>query len=131
MAGTVINLTNGIVRLATTSIGVFGVGKPYAKDSIDVLDARQVDLVVHVVGVEGTTPNVTIDFWTSMSNTQDDLSAGAGWSQISAASVSTGSIGVTVKTISSGLLRYLRWNASALTGTTPAVSVQISGVART
>lgn len=126
MAGTVINLTNGPLRFTNT--GTLGSSRQYARDAVDILDARQIDVAVMVVGLEGSSPGVVVDFWTSMSNTQDDLSSAGGWSQVSGLSVTANTASVTVHTATSGLLRYLRWTVSTLTGT--AVTAQISAIAR-
>lgn len=65
---------------------------------------------------------------TSLTNTQEDLSTNAGWTSVYTSS-SLSATNMVVTTLTSGLLRYLRWEISAFSGT--AISLQISAVART
>ena len=129
MAGSIISLTNGVQRVTsgTNNTVVLGSNRQFARDAADVLDFRQIDVVIWVVNVESTT-SLTVKLWTSLTNTQEDLSTNAGWTSVYTSS-SLSATNMVVTTLTSGLLRYLRWEISAFSGT--AISLQISAVART
>lgn len=129
MPGSIISLTNGVQRITsgTNNTVVLGSNRQFARDSPDVLDCRQLDVVIWVVNVESTS-SLTVKLWTSLTNTQEDLSTNAGWTAVYT-SASLSATNVVVTTITSGLLRYLRWEISTFSGT--AINLQISAVART
>lgn len=71
MAGSIISLTNGVQRVTsgTNNTVVLGSNRQFARDAADVLDFRQIDVVIWVVNVESTT-SLTVKLWTSLGRDQ-------------------------------------------------------------
>ncbi len=113
-----LDLTGGPVR-------VTAVGAQELRLALDVLRYDVLDLELRVLRLEGTSsPDVTIELQTGMS-INDPLS----WVSDGAFTLVSTSDSAEVKRFEN-MLRYVRWNVSALRGTNPAAVFQIRGIAR-
>jgi hypothetical protein len=84
------------------------------------------DVQLGILGLEGTSPTATVELWTAMQNQTDD-----GWVQAFAWTNQSTTNTWIKGTVSSGLLRYLRWKLTTLGGSgSPAVTFSIRGMAR-
>jgi hypothetical protein len=112
------SLTPQPIRLTAT-------GKQFLSQSLDVSLFDQADALLYVVTLEGTSsPTATIRLITGMQMDSED-----GW--VVAASFPTVSASNTPQKLNvTGLLKYIRWELSGLTGTTPVVTFSISGILR-
>ncbi len=116
------------IRLTTRPIRVTATGAQDLADVLDVLAYDRLDLYLLVYSMEGTSPSVTIKVETSMQNESDDNNL---WHEIAAFSAITTSNDSDKQSATSGVLRYIRWRVTALSGTgTPAATFIIHGVGR-
>jgi hypothetical protein len=83
------------------------------------------DVQLGILNLEGTSPTVTVELWTAMQNQVDD-----GYVQCFAWANQNTSNTWIKGTVSTGLLRYLRWKVTTLGGTSPAATFSIRGMAR-
>lgn len=92
----------------------------------DISAYDQIDAVLTVCGLEGTsTPNVTVELWTGTQAQTDD-----GWVQLAAFTNLATANTSEKRSITSGLLRFMRWKVTTLGGTTPAAIFLINCLGR-
>ena len=104
MAGQPINVTGSVVT------PTFDPLKPYwqdAKDAIDVTGYRgaRFDFGLKVYTLAGTSPSLTVKLYSSMYHDDD----GDVWDLLGAFSAVTTSNTACTLSVSSGMLRYVRW----------------------
>lgn len=123
MAGQILNITRKATNITAT-------GAQTSSEALEVLGlpGNRLDFLLHVYVVGGTSsPTLTLTLQTSMTNDDDD-----NWATLvafDAVTAATGSGSPPKKaTISSGILRFVRWSAS-VSGTTPVFVVDVTGVA--
>ena len=88
----------------------------------------QLELYLRVYGVEGTSPTVDVDIETSMQNESSDDQL---WKSLASFTQVTASNRAVKVTISSGILRYIRWKLTLGGSGSPAATFTITGVGRT
>ena len=118
--GDPIRLTNGPTRITVAT-------KQAAKDALDVTAYKGFDLFLVVYEIAGGSPGMTVNITTSMQNVSDDaalwLPLGSAFTTVTTANTAE------LLSITSGSLRYIRWEAS-FTGTTASATFELSGIAR-
>jgi hypothetical protein len=90
----------------------------------EVLEFDELDLTLHILSAEGTSPSVTIAIETGNQNDSTN-----GWNQVSAFAAKTASNTQELKNFKN-FQRFVRWKVTALTGTSPAFTFTIQGVGR-
>ncbi len=111
-----IMLTDQPIRMTAT-------GRQERYLAIDVGHFRGLDLQLLVTAMEGTNPIATVKLIGAMDTDADT----EGWSDVGVfAPVSAGST-TRVCTLEQGFFRFLRWELSSLTGTSPVVTFMIWG----
>jgi hypothetical protein len=112
------SLTPQPIRLTAT-------GRQLIQQSLNVSSFDQGDFLAFVSVLEGTSsPTATLRIITGMQMETEDGWVVAGTFSVVSASNSALKLNVT------GLLKYIRWELSGLTGTTPAVTFTIGGMLR-
>ncbi len=112
-------LTQQPIRVTAT-----GFQPIYLAPDISSFDALDVEL--GIIGLEGTSPTVTVELWTGMQNQTDD-----GFVQLYAFANQNTVNTYLKQNITAGLLRYLRWKVTTLGGTgSPAATFFIRGMGR-
>ncbi len=96
--------------------------------AIDVSRYDILDFELYCAAVEGTSPSATVKIITSM-QTQTDTD---GWADlVTTFSAMTASNSSQVKSASTGILRYIRWECSAFSGSaSPAVTFWLRAMGR-
>ena len=122
MAGQLINVTRA---LATPD---FDPLKPYWQAPNETLDVAgyggdRFDFALKVYTIEGTSPSVTVKLYTSMYNDDD----GDVWALLGSFAAVTASNTAAALSVSSGMLRYVRWKIEHSNMTL--ISFEILGVA--
>lgn len=115
-----------LFRLTTGPTRVTGTIPQDAKDSVEVTAYERVELYLQVYEATGADPKVTVKVQTSMQNLSGDSAL---WHQLGAFTMVTSPNKTEVLSITSGMLRYLRWTVE-FTGTTTAATFEVTGVAR-
>jgi hypothetical protein len=113
------------VQLTAAPIRVTATGAQELRLALDVLAFDMLDLELRVLDIEGTTPSITIIVQTGMQRATEE-----GWVTASTFVAVTSAPASQIRTVQN-MLRYVRWNVSALTGTGgPAATFLIYGVGR-
>ena len=116
-----------LIRLTAGPTRVTAATKQAAKDALDVTNYKEFDLFLVVYEIAGASPGVTVALTTSMQNVSDDaalwLPLGSAFTTVTTANTAE------ALSITSGSLRYIRWEAS-FTGTTASATFELSGIAR-
>jgi len=122
MAGQLLNITRSIVTLTdnTTSTPYWQLGK----DALDVTGygGARFDFGLKVYLIDGTTPSVTVKLYTSMYNDDNDGT----WALLGSFGAVTASNTAVALSVTSGVLRYVKWKLE-WTGMT-LVSFEVLGV---
>lgn len=109
---TPITLTQQPVRYTTAA----GAGFQPIYLAFDVSGFDMLDVEAGLTGVEGAVSAFTLDLYTGMQTQTDD-----GWVSVGSSLLSTTSVNSWNKvSISTGLLRFVRWRVSTITGGTAA-----------
>ena len=88
----------------------------------------RLDLYLQVYSLEGTSPSVVVTVETSMQNESDDNNL---WHNLVTFGTISASNDSDKQSATSGVLRYIRWRVTTLSGTgTPAATFIIHGVGR-
>ncbi len=118
--GDPIRLTNGPTRITVAT-------KQAAKDALDVTAYKGFDLFLVVYEIAGGSPGMTVNITTSMQNVSDDaalwLPLGSAFTTVTTANTAE------LLSITSGSLRYIRWEVS-FPGTTASTTFELTGIAR-
>ncbi len=110
-------VTDGVVRITANG----AIQALY--QAVDVSRFDQVDLLIWLNGLEGTVTSVTVSILTGMSLESED-----GWVTINSFAALT-TANTADKKAFTGVLKYIRWKVTAVTGT-GAASFNIRGMAR-
>lgn len=116
---TEIDLTNGVIRMPTNATYTY----QQIQQSVDVSRYDQVDLLLHVAGVEGAVTTFIVSIMSGMQLETDD-----GWVALAPFASVTTANGTAVLNVPK-LFKYIRWKVTTITGGT-AVSFTIRGMAR-
>jgi hypothetical protein len=110
--------------LTPQPVRVTATGKQLIREALDVSAYDQADVLPFVAALEGTTPSVTVRIITGMQVASED-----GW--VVAGTFSAVTAGNTPLKISCpGLLKFLRWEVSAISGSGAAAAFTVSGMLR-
>jgi hypothetical protein len=91
----------------------------------EVLEFDELDLSLHVLSAEGTTPSLTLTIQTGM-----QIDSTSAWNDVASFAAKTASDTSELKNFT-GFARYVRWKVTALTGSGgPAFTFAIQGVGR-
>lgn len=126
MPGQPISITRGL-----TTVNQDSTGAPIAQAGRDALDlsglsAARLDLTLRGVYLTGTSsPTATVTLQTSMTNDDNPANWKTLGSAFTAISASNTSAEISV---SSGVLRYVRWSIT-FTGTAPGLGFEVLGMA--
>jgi len=114
----VINLTNGAIRVIANT-------KQPLHEAIDVSAFDSIDLLLSAYTLEGTSsPQAQVQILTGMQKDTED-----GW--VSAFAFATTTTAPTfTKDHITGLLRFVRWEVLNVSGTNPALTFALNGMAR-
>ncbi len=116
-----------IITLTHQPIRVTGAERQQRYLATDVSAFDILDMQLFVTSFEGTGPlSATLKLISSMQMQTDS----EGWSDVWVFNIGAGSNVSHMATISSGFLRYLRWEVSSVTGTSPAVTFWLRGLGR-
>lgn len=114
------NLTPQPIRLSA-------LGKQALDQALDVSDFDSISALVGVMALEGTGPlDATIRLITGMQKDTED-----GWVPLLTFNIASSAPFFDDKHVQDKLLKYIRWELSGLSGTTPAVTFNIQGILRT
>lgn len=95
---------------------------------LDVLSYDQLDLFLQAYSLEGTSsPTAVIVVETSMQRESDDNNL---WKTLVTFATINGSNQADKQTATSGVLRYIRWRITTLSGSSPAITFVITGAGR-
>jgi hypothetical protein len=113
--------------LTERPVRVTAMGFQPLDEALDIGDFDDLDVSLGVLYLEGNA-NVTIELWSGMQNQTD-----SGFVQLYAFAAQTAVynkyLAAKIKS-TDGPLRYLRWKVTALTGSSPAATFFIRGMAR-
>lgn len=113
------------VMITEVPIRVSATGAQDLRLAVDVLDVDDLDLELQVLRLEGGTPSVTIELQTGMQTESSE-----GWVTVSAFTAVSTAPGSQKRNFTN-LLRYVRWNVTALSGSGgPAATFLIHGMGR-
>lgn len=113
------------IHLTDGPVAVVSPLRQFLTNAIDVSGFDRADLLLGVLNVEGTSPSVSVRIITGMQKDSD-----TGWVELGAFAA------VTVpntweKKEFAGLLRYIRWEVTAVSGTpTPGATFVVTGMVR-
>jgi hypothetical protein len=114
-----------IITLTPQPVRVTATGLQPIYLSLDIGAYDFLDMELGITNLEGTSPNVTVELWTGMQTQTDN-----GWVQLYQFPNQSANNTWLKQNIPNGLLRYLRWNVTALGGTGPAATFFIRGMGR-
>jgi hypothetical protein len=113
-----------LVYLTDKPVRVTAAQKQDLRLALDVLDFDELDLMLHVQRLDGTSPSLSLSLETSMQNESED-----GWLTAVTYTSVTSANTAEVKNITQ-FLRYLRWTATLGGSGSPAVTFTIQGMGR-
>ena len=111
-----ITLTHQPIRVTAT-----GFQPLYLAMDVSAFDILDIEL--GIVGLEGTSPSVTVNVYTGMQNQVDDC-----WLPLSTFASQSTPDTYLKQSFQGGFLKYVRWNVTALAGT--AATFYIRGMGR-
>jgi hypothetical protein len=112
------------IQLTRKPIYLTATGAQDIKDVLEVASLRQLDLGLTAYNLTGG-GNFTVEIETSM---QNELANAELWTSIATFATITGTTPASKPvSVSAKVLKYIRWNVTSLTGTTPTVTFFIEG----
>lgn len=117
--GTEIRFTSAPTRVTATTTQA-------AKDALDVLAYSAAELYLLVYEVSGASPVVIVTIETSMQNVSENSAL---WKTIATFTGITASNTIDTQSITSGILRYIRYKIT-LNGAITGATFELSGIAR-